>query len=207
MFCSFDDAEERSTFRSTIVRSAPGLDVSQIDSVEIIGGTSRVQWVQRTCEECFQTKTLSRTLNADEAVVRGCALQAAIFSPIYRVRDYNVWLYSQRGVSICWDGDGGKRRTQEVFPAQSSLHLTKVLSLYRPSTFSVTAFCSDNPNATLGTYTVEVKNPEKAKIQIKAKLDLHGIFSIESATLIPKYSNTFGTSSSSVDYFTLFFQE
>eukprot|EP00392_Amoebophrya_sp_AT5.2_P006253 g6263.t1 len=165
------------------------LDVSQIDSVEIIGGTSRVQWVQRTCEECFQTKTLSRTLNADEAVVRGCALQAAIFSPIYRVRDYNVWLYSQRGVSICWEGDGGKRRTQEVFPAQSSLHLTKVLSLYRPSTFSLTAFCSDNPNATLGTYTVEVKNPEKAKIQIKAKLDLHGIFSIESATLIPNNSS------------------
>lgn len=65
-------------------------DVSQMDSVEMIGGASRVPWIQRICQEMFKTQHLSKTLNADEAVVRGCALQAAIYSPIYRVRDYNV---------------------------------------------------------------------------------------------------------------------
>ncbi|CAD7927945.1 unnamed protein product [Amoebophrya sp. A120] len=160
------------------------LDVSQIDSVEIIGGASRVQWVQRVCEECFQTKTLSRTLNADEAVVRGCALQAAIYSPLYKVRDYNVWLYSQRGVSVSWNADG-KQETFEVFPSQSSLNLMRSLSLFRQKTFELSAFVTENPAVKLGTYKIEVDNPDRAKIQVKAKLDAHGIFSIDSATLVP----------------------
>ena len=50
----------------------------------------------------FQKENLSKTLNADEAVTRGCGLQAAIFSPLYKVREYNVWLYSQRSVQVSW---------------------------------------------------------------------------------------------------------
>ncbi|CAD7928455.1 unnamed protein product [Amoebophrya sp. A25] len=159
------------------------LDASQIDTVEIIGGTSRVQWVQRICEECFQKPTLGRTLNADEAVVRGCALQAAIYSPLYRVRDYNVWLYSQRGVSVTWDDDDGPR-TQEVFPAQSPLNLVKVLALYRPTTFNVTAFYSDEPQAVIASYRVEVDNPSRAKVQLKVKLDVHGLFGVDGCRLV-----------------------
>ena len=46
----------------------------QIDSVEIIGGTSRVPSVKEKIKQFFN-KELSTTLNADEAVSKGCAFQ------------------------------------------------------------------------------------------------------------------------------------
>merc|ERR1712146_733548 len=135
------------------------------DSVEIIGGASRVPWIKRICQEKFKTQHLSTTLNADEAVVRGCALQAAIYSPLYKVRDYNVWLYSQRSVSISWSSAGEPTQIKEVFPAQTPLNLVKVLTCFRPTNFTLQAFYTDDPTSIIGTYEVEVDNPGKYKIQ------------------------------------------
>ena len=42
-----------------------------------------------------------------ESVARGCALQAAILSPLYKVRDFEVKDVSPFGISISWLGFGG----------------------------------------------------------------------------------------------------
>ena len=60
-----------------------------IYAVEIVGGSSRVPAVKAIIERVFG-KTPQTTLNADEAVSRGCALQCAILSPTFRVREFSV---------------------------------------------------------------------------------------------------------------------
>merc|ERR1719156_249764 len=66
------------------------VDLTSIDSVEIVGGASRVPWFKKMCSEAFGGKELSTTMNADESVARGCALAAAMLSPLYKVRDFEV---------------------------------------------------------------------------------------------------------------------
>merc|ERR1719272_2094691 len=80
------------------------ITVDQIDSVEVVGGASRVPWWKNMCSEAFGGKELSTTMNADESVARGCALQAAILSPLYKVRDFKVEDTTLVGVSISWKG-------------------------------------------------------------------------------------------------------
>lgn len=55
-----------------------------VNSVEIVGGSSRISAVKRMIKEIFGVEP-STTLNADEAVARGCALQCAILSPTFKV--------------------------------------------------------------------------------------------------------------------------
>merc|ERR1719482_1171015 len=82
------------------------ITVEEIDSVEIIGGASRVPWVKAMCSEAFGGKELSTTLNADECVAKGCALQAAILSPNYKVREFKVEEKVPYAVSVSWTGSG-----------------------------------------------------------------------------------------------------
>merc|ERR1719456_402356 len=85
-------------------KAASGMTNEQIDSVEIVGGACRVPWFKAMCSEAFGGKELSTTMNADESVARGCALQAAILSPLYKVRDFKVEDTTGVGVSISWLG-------------------------------------------------------------------------------------------------------
>ena len=60
-----------------------GLTREQISSVEIVGSSSRVPALLQLMREVFG-KEPSRTLNAKECVARGCALNCAMLSPIFR---------------------------------------------------------------------------------------------------------------------------
>lgn len=56
-----------------------------IYSIEIVGGSTRIPAIKSLIEKVFG-KTPNTTLNADEAVSRGCALQCAILSPTFKVK-------------------------------------------------------------------------------------------------------------------------
>lgn len=53
------------------------LKKEDVYAVEIVGGTTRIPAVKERISKFFG-KELSTTLNADEAVTRGCALQVRI---------------------------------------------------------------------------------------------------------------------------------
>merc|ERR1719254_477997 len=92
--------------------SAAGIPMEQIDSVEIVGGGSRVPWVKRVCSEAFGGKSLSTTMNQEESVARGCALQAAILSPLYKVRDFKVEDTTPFSVLVGWMGSSADSAAQ-----------------------------------------------------------------------------------------------
>merc|ERR1711981_815172 len=79
--------------------------LDDIYSVEIVGGSSRVPAVKAAIERTFG-KTPQTTLNADEAVSRGCALQCAILSPSFRVREFSVTDIQPYPIKLKWDNQG-----------------------------------------------------------------------------------------------------
>mmetsp|Transcript_145668 Transcript_145668/g.369668 ORF Transcript_145668/g.369668 Transcript_145668/m.369668 type:complete len:826 (+) Transcript_145668:122-2599(+) len=203
-------AMERVTKVLQAAIAASGLTLEQIDSVEIVGGGSRVPWVKRVCSEAFGGKDLSTTMNQEESVARGCALQAAILSPLYKVRDFKVDDTTQFAVNVGWmgsaadseatkeeDGDTnmgggeGEYKTATVFPAGSNLNVLKMLTFYRKGPFDVKAEYADEKvllpmtPKELGTFKIELPpQTEAKKIKVRAKLTLHGTFTIEGAQMV-----------------------
>ncbi|CAN1318786.1 Heat shock 70 kDa protein 16 [Linum perenne] len=98
-----------------------GVSVGKIHSVELVGSGSRIPAIAKLLTSLFGREP-SRTINASECVARGCALQCAMLSPVFRVREYDIG------------------------PFQSP-------------------------------------NGDKARVKVKVQLNLHGIVTVESATV------------------------
>lgn len=56
------------------------LKAEDVSAIEIVGGATRIPAVKERIAKFFG-KDVSTTLNADEAVARGCALQVCEFPP------------------------------------------------------------------------------------------------------------------------------
>jgi len=72
-------------FRSTMdpvkkVLQDGNLDKSQIHEVVLVGGSTRIPKVQELLMEFFNGKTLNKSINPDEAVAFGAAVQAAVLT-------------------------------------------------------------------------------------------------------------------------------
>jgi len=178
--------------------------------VEIVGGATRAPWVKRICSEAFGGKPLSTTMNQEESVARGCALQAAILSPLYKVREFAVEDNSPFAINVGWmgsaadaqakkeeDGDTemaggeGEHKTATVFPEGSPMNLLKMLTFYRVGPFELKAEYADDQRLLpltqreLGSYRIELPpQTEPKRVKVKARLTLHGTFSIEGAQLV-----------------------
>merc|ERR1712227_686737 len=61
----------------------------QIHSVEIVGGSSRIPAIRNIIQEIFGVQP-SYSLNADEAVSRGCGLRAATLSNKFRTKVFDI---------------------------------------------------------------------------------------------------------------------
>lgn len=56
------------------------MEKSSVDEVVLVGGATRIPKVQQPLQEFFNGKELCKSINPDEAVAYGAAVQAAIFS-------------------------------------------------------------------------------------------------------------------------------
>ncbi|KAG4091166.1 heat shock protein 70 [Neocallimastix lanati (nom. inval.)] len=85
--------------------------IDDIDSVELVGGTTRIPSVKKILNDFFSgsdddsKSKLSTTLNQDECVARGCAFMCAIHSPVFRVRDFTVQDCNDYPIEINWDNN------------------------------------------------------------------------------------------------------
>uniref|UniRef100_A0AC35FFU4 Heat shock protein 70 n=1 Tax=Panagrolaimus sp. PS1159 TaxID=55785 RepID=A0AC35FFU4_9BILA len=58
------------------------LDKNKIDEIVLVGGSTRIPKIQKMLIEFFNRKDLNFSINPDEAVAFGAAVQAAILSEI-----------------------------------------------------------------------------------------------------------------------------
>jgi len=56
------------------------LDKAQIDEVVLVGGSTRIPKIQKLLQDFFNGKQLNKSINPDEAVAHGAAVQAAVLS-------------------------------------------------------------------------------------------------------------------------------
>ena len=73
-----------------------GLTIENVHMVEVVGSGSCVPAIIKILTEFFK-KDPRHSMNASECVARGCALQCAILSPTFKVRDFQV-IFVDRGL-------------------------------------------------------------------------------------------------------------
>lgn len=171
--------------------SDSGLKTDDIHSVEIIGGSSRIPAIKSLIFEVFK-KESSTTLNQDEAVARGCALQCAMLSPNFKVREFSVSDIQLYPINLFWTTDKAQDG-DEVFGKNHAVPFSKQLTFYRKSPFVLTAQYSDTsnipyPDKLIGKYTINKVTPtvdgQSSKVKVKVRVNIHGIFTVSSAVLM-----------------------
>jgi L1 cell adhesion molecule like protein len=84
-----------------------GMETSQIHDVVLVGGSSHIPKVQQLLQDFFKGKKLCKSLNPDEAVAYGAALQAAILSDEGNVEVREVLLLDVTPLSLGIETVGG----------------------------------------------------------------------------------------------------
>ncbi|XP_062370679.1 heat shock protein 105 kDa isoform X2 [Cinclus cinclus] len=169
------------------------LKVEDVNAVEIVGGATRIPAVKERIAKFFG-KDVSTTLNADEAIARGCALQCAILSPAFKVREFSVTDATPFPISLLWNTEAEDTEgVHEVFCRNHAAPFSKVLTFYRKGPFELEAFYSDPngvpyPESKIGRYVIQnvaaQKDGEKSKVKVKVRVNTHGIFSVSTASMV-----------------------
>lgn len=174
--------------------SESGMTPPDIKAVELVGNASRMPFIPTQLQTFFGMEC-SRTLNASECVARGCALQGAMLSPQFKVRDFEVVDSFPFPVSFYWQGDEGEQKEMELFERNNTVPSLKAMTFFRNETFGVQAKYTTPtllpPNAELAIGAFEIgpvpkcKDPEgKTKLKVKVRLNLNGLVDVESTQAI-----------------------
>lgn len=171
-----------------------GLTIEQLDSVELVGGTTRVPAVRAKIQQAFAGKPLSFTLNQDEAIARGATFSCAMLSPVFRVREFHVHDIAHYPIKVQWapiDTDPDDETELTVFPKGNGIPSTKVLSFYRRKQFDVDAVYVEPAQVPTGGdpwiakfQAIDVPVDPKGDptvVKVKTRLNAHGVLSFESA--------------------------
>lgn len=171
-----------------------GLSIDAIDTVELVGGTTRIPAVRTRIQAALGGKILSTTLNQDEAIARGATFAAAFQSPTFRVREFHVHDIAQYPIKVCWEraeSDPDDDTELVVFPRGNSIPSTKILTFYRKEPFELDAEYAEPAglpggiNPWIARFTANAVPPapngDLTCVKLKTRLNLHGIMSFESA--------------------------
>mmetsp|Transcript_6222 Transcript_6222/g.7150 ORF Transcript_6222/g.7150 Transcript_6222/m.7150 type:complete len:844 (-) Transcript_6222:114-2645(-) len=191
------------------------LSTEDLSAIEIVGGGSRPRCVKKAIAEALNLDTslpnygLSTTLNADECVARGCALNSAILSPQFRVKEFLVSDVVSYPIKLTWDEkdidtskmDVDEGEEEESTVGKNSIVImlendetpkTRRVTFRRREAFDIVASYADEaklPEAAskeIATFKVSVpsnaKETEEApKIRVNFRHNLNGVFEMLSA--------------------------
>eukprot|EP00002_Diphylleia_rotans_P018789 TRINITY_DN3635_c0_g1_i1.p1 TRINITY_DN3635_c0_g1~~TRINITY_DN3635_c0_g1_i1.p1 ORF type:complete len:746 (+),score=152.59 TRINITY_DN3635_c0_g1_i1:58-2295(+) len=194
-----------------------GLTKDQVSAVEITGGSSRVPLVQKLISSFFG-KEVSKSLNFDEAIARGCALQAAILSPLFKVRNFEIydmglypislswiWTQDQSEMEIIPSAAGETKAANAMIPRFHTIPFGKSVALKydRASGFELRASYHDptilpqGSPTNIGRYVVDKLPPVSSPsiIRVNVKVNMHGILELSDVEVVE--AGAFATSSAS----------
>jgi len=166
-----------------------GVNVKDISEVEVIGGSSRIPFIKQIVAHYFNREPRT-TMNADDVVARGAAMQCAILSPSIKVMEFNVLNTQHYNLCVNYINSEGKHVTQTVFKRNDDFPFGRVLPLHKTDPFTISAFyerSNDLPqtDTEIGTWEVQgVTKPADADyrvVRVKLQVDQNGVFSVRKA--------------------------
>jgi len=190
------------------------LQPSDLASVEIVGGSTRIGCLKRTLAQILgldasaTNNGLSTTMNADEAVARGAALQSAILSPRFKVLPYEIVEHQPFPVKISWDGDaadgamevdgeaegsGVPSNSVVMFERGSNFPVVRRVTLRRAGDFTVNAAYDETADEhdfpagvakEIAAFTIKAPSGDEKKIRVNVKQDINGSISLSSAQMV-----------------------
>lgn len=73
-----------------------------IHSIEMVGGGTRIPMFSKIISQLFKTDPV-RTLNSSESIAKGCALMAAMKSPLFKVADFGLEEMNYYPMRVFWN--------------------------------------------------------------------------------------------------------
>ncbi|KAI2468291.1 actin-like ATPase domain-containing protein [Annulohypoxylon bovei var. microspora] len=97
------------------------LDIKQLDSIILHGGSSRTPFVQKQLEKIASADKLRSNVNSDEAAVFGAAFRAAELSPSFRVKEIRISDGAFYPAGMKWTNPQDKPQQQRLWTERSLL--------------------------------------------------------------------------------------
>ncbi|CAL1291887.1 unnamed protein product [Larinioides sclopetarius] len=169
------------------------LSPNDISCVELVGGSTRIPAIKNIVKKIFGMEP-STTLNQDEAVARGCALQATMLSPTVKVREFHITDVQPYTIRLSWNISKNEKGDIDVFQRNHPVPFSKLLTFFRKEEFVLNAFYYPGKEAEsfIGSFIIkninQLPSGESAKIVIKLRVNIHGIFNVCSAFIADKDS-------------------
>lgn len=123
-----------------------GIDIVQIESFILTGGSVRVPFVQRKLIALVGEEKISKNVNADEAAVMGATFRGAALSQQFKVKDIKVSEVAGQAIEISYPNESGKVQRQGLFRPSSIMGREKYMSMKHSQDFSIQANTIGDPN-------------------------------------------------------------
>ncbi|BFU25794.1 heat shock protein 70, putative [Entamoeba histolytica HM-1:IMSS-B] len=168
-----------------------GMTIEQIHSIEITGSGTRLNTLQDAIVKTLN-KPLSKTINCEESIARGCAIACAELQPYFKVRDYVVEDIPPYEINMGFKTDNKTVAPMKFISKDSSFPITRVLKIKDANGLHVDVNYSDNnvffPGTLNSGITLDVLELPKAQtktpeLKLRIALNKSGILELVDALL------------------------
>jgi len=158
-----------------------------IDDIVLVGGSTRVPCIQKMLMDFFGGKTLCKSINPDEAVAYGAAVQGAILSGVRLSNSTELLLIDVTPLSLGLETEG--KHHSIIIPRNTQVPCTKESTYTTTENYQeaidVRVFEGERPctdgNHLLGSFTVtgiERAKQGEAQVVVRFALDANGVLNV-----------------------------